>query len=76
MLALRTARPKWNHKKLYGPIATLWFFIMEKSVDQKEESEPPPEWPSLCGNRRQRFVIDESDWLLADFVCPSIPLTK
>ena len=30
ILALRTAGSKWNHAKLYGSFAALWFFLMEK----------------------------------------------
>ena len=55
MLAMRTAGPKWNHAKLYGFFAALWFLLMENGEDQKGESESLPEWPSLCGNLRQRF---------------------
>ena len=47
---------------------------MEKGESEKEESEPLPEWPSLCCNRRQRFGYYESDrlpvdddWLLEDY---------
>ena len=28
ILATRTAGPKWNHAKLYGSFAALWFFLM------------------------------------------------
>ena len=35
MLAMRTAGPKWNHAKLYGSFAALWFFLMEKDEDEK-----------------------------------------
>ena len=34
---------------------------------KKEESEPLLEWPSQCGNLRQRFGFHESDrWPLDD----------
>ena len=45
MLAMRT---KWNHAKLYGSFAALWFFLMEKDESEKGEPEPLPGWPSLC----------------------------
>ena len=61
MLAMRTARPKWNHAKLYGFVAALWFFLMENGEDQKGESESLPEWPSPCGGLRQRFDYYESE---------------
>ena len=35
MLAMRTAGPKWNHSKLYGSFAALWFFLMEKGKTEK-----------------------------------------
>ena len=61
MLAMRTAGPKWNHAKLYGSFAALWFFLMEKDEGDKGASEALPEWPSLCCNLRQRFGYHESD---------------
>ena len=61
------AGPKWNHVKLYGSFATLWFVFMEKNENEKGESEPLPEWPSPCCNLRQRFGYHESDrWPLDD----------
>ena len=67
MLAMHTAEPKWNHAKLYGFFAAYWFFLMENGEDQKGESESLPEWPSLCGNIRQRFDHFESEiWPLDD----------
>ena len=35
MLAMRTAGPNWNHSKLYGSFAALWFFLMEKDESEK-----------------------------------------
>ena len=74
MLAMRTAGPKWNHAKLCGFFAALWFFLMENGESEKEESESLPEWPSLWCNLRQRFGYYESDrwpldddWLLEDY---------
>ena len=67
ILAMRTAGPKWNNAKLYGSFADLCFFLMEKDESEKGESEPLPEWPSLCCNLRQRFGYYESDrWPLDD----------
>ena len=62
MLAMRTAGPKWKHAKFHGSFAA--FFLMGKSEDQKGESGSLPEWPSLCGNLRQRFDYYESE------ICP------
>ena len=64
MLAMRTAGPKWNHAKLYGFFAGLWFFFMVNGEDQKSESESLPTWPSLYGNLRQRFDYYGSE------ICP------
>ena len=68
MLAMRTAGPKWNHTKLYGSFAALWFFLMEKGESEKGESE------CLCCNFRQGFDHYESDrwpldhdWLREDY---------
>ena len=67
MLAMRTAGPKWNHAKLYGFFAALWFFLMENGEDQKRESESLPEWSSPCGGLRQQFDCYESEiWPLDD----------
>ena len=32
VLIMRTSGPKWNHAKLYGEIAALWFFFMKKDL--------------------------------------------
>ena len=61
MLAMHTAGPKWNHSKLYGSFAALWFFLMEKDESEKGEFEPLPEWPSLCCNLPQRFGCSDLD---------------
>ena len=55
------ARTTWNHAKLNGSFATLWFFLMEKGESEKGESESLPEWPSPCCNLRQRFGYYESE---------------
>ena len=49
--------PKWNHAKLYGFFAALWFFLRENGEDQKRESESLPEWPSPCGCLRQHGSV-------------------
>ena len=81
MLAVRTAGPNWNDSKLYGSFAALCFFLMEKGESEKGESEPPPEWPSLCCNLRQRFGYHESerwplddDWLREDYCYEALAL--
>ena len=81
MLAMRTAGPNWKHSRLYGSFAVSWFFLMERRESEKGESEPPPEWPSLCRNLRQRFGYDESerwpldgDWLREDYYYEALAL--
>ena len=67
MLAMRTAGPNWNHSKLCGSFAALWFFLMEKGESGKGESGLPPEWPSPRRNLRHRFDYYESErWPLSD----------
>ena len=67
ILAMRTAGPKWNHAKMDGSFAALWFFLMEKDESEKGESEPLPEWPSPCCNLRKRYGYHESNrWPLDD----------
>ena len=58
ILVVRTAGPKWNHAKLFGSFAALWFFLMEKDGSERGESEPLPEWPSPCWDLRQRYGLD------------------
>ena len=53
ILTMRTAGPKWNHAKLCGFFAALWFFLMESGESAKGESESLSERPSLCCNLRQ-----------------------
>ena len=43
MLAVRTARLNWNHAKLHGFFAALWFFLVENGEDTKGETESPHE---------------------------------
>ena len=44
VLVMRTAGAKWNHAKLNGSFAALWFFLMSKD-ESEVESEPLTEWP-------------------------------
>ena len=69
MLAMRTAGPDWNHSKLHGSFAAVWF---SPTVEVRI-------WASswmvgLCCNLRQRFGYYEcerwpldDDWLREDY---------
>ena len=54
-LVMRTAEPKWNHSKLYGFFAALWFFLMEKDDNENDTSASLPEWPNLRYDYRQMY---------------------
>ena len=45
MLAIRTAATNWNHSKLYGSFAALWFFLMGKTKVRKENLSLLPNGP-------------------------------